>query len=156
MGYSPCCKIIENRSRVTYSYNNTETILTKSELSNTTLIKVCSYNSYNSCIENIIDINKLCGSKYLEDNIDVRSCIYIKRISIKNDNRSLIVDFELSIFIRNKEISECCYEYCKNHRYIIPIAKSKVDYVSLNIEKVNFDILPNGKIKVCTFIKFKF
>lgn len=156
MGYSTCCKIMENTSRVTYSYDNTETILTKSEVSNTTLVKVCSYNYYNSCIKNIIDINKLCGSKCLQDNIDVRSCIYIKRISIKNDNRSLIVDFELSIFIRNKEISECCFEYCKNYRYIIPIDKRKVDYVSLNIEKVHFDILPNGKIKVCTFIKFKF
>ena len=51
MGYSPCCKIMENTSRVTYSYDNTETILTKSEVSNTTLVKVCSYNYYNSCIK---------------------------------------------------------------------------------------------------------
>ena len=51
-----CCKIMKNKSNLTYSYDNTKTILTKNAVSNTASIKVYNPNCFNDCIVNIIDI----------------------------------------------------------------------------------------------------
>ena len=49
MAYNSCCKVMENKSNIIYSYNNTERIVTKTGVSNTTSIKIYEPYSYNTC-----------------------------------------------------------------------------------------------------------
>ena len=153
-----CCKIMKNKSNLTYSYDNTKTILTKNAVSNTASIKVYHPNCFNDCIVNIIDIRKAKISKCYIDKIDIYSDIYIKEYCISNYNgtRRLFVDFQLNFYITNKEGDNCYCRYCKGYQYLIPIHKCKVDNLCMNIKDMDFYILPNGDIKVNTCIQFKF
>lgn len=158
MIYDCCYKVIENKSNITYSYDNTERIITKSDVSNITSIKVCNAYSYKTYLNNILNIRKLCINGCSPLKINVKCVIEIKDYYIQdfNGNRNLVVDFELYTRVDNMNRCNRSISYCKNYQYAIPIDNYDLDNISVNINDIDFEILKNEKIKVYTFIEFKF
>lgn len=158
MAYNSCCKVMENKSNIIYSYNNTERIVTKTGVSNTTSIKIYEPYSYNTCLKNTINARRLCINRYSSCEVNVMCDIQIKDYYIEcyNNNRNLIIDFELYIFVDNMKMCNKRVKYCQEYEYVIQIDNYDVYDVNVNIDDIDFEILRNENIKVYTFIEIKF
>ncbi len=51
--------VLKNTAQISYSYDNTEQIVTKCSVSNTTLVKIRRYDYYDDSIESILDLSEL-------------------------------------------------------------------------------------------------
>lgn len=151
--------VLKNTAQISYSYDNTEQIVTKCSVSNTTLVKIRRYDYYDDSIESILDLSELDLDHYQLANLCIKgdANLHDSYIVYCSNKRYLIIKISLNLSVYYDEDTCICnkhIDYFEKYEYKIPIDKCEVNEISINISNIRYDILRRDKIKIITYMEF--